>query len=144
MFIKWKKLSFDAELPCFSHKGDSGVDLKVIEDCVVPAFERCLLKTGLAVEVPEGYEIQIRPRSGISLKTPVMIANSPGTVDSTYRGEVGIIVFNASPEPYKIEKGTRIAQAVVVKLPQVEHVEVSELSKTARGEGGFGSTGLIS
>lgn len=140
--VKWKKLHSDAELPRFNHRGDSGVDIKIVESCTIPPFGRVLLKTGLAVEVPEGYEVQIRPRSGISLKTPLLIANSPGTIDSNYRGEVCIVAFNASDKTYTVSRGTRIAQAVVVKLPEVEHVEADSLSATSRGAGGFGSTGL--
>lgn len=140
--IKWKRLHPEAEIPAFKHEGDSGVDLKVVEDTVVPPMGRRLLRTGLAVEIPRGYEIQIRPRSGISLNTPIMIANSPGTIDSGYRGEIGIIVFNASNEPFSIKKGTRIAQAVVMHVPEVKHVETHALSVTGRNEKGFGSTGL--
>ena len=140
--VKWKRLHDGAEIPRFSHAGDSGVDLKVVEDYTIPPFARSLLGTGLAVEVPPGYELQIRPRSGISLKTPLMIANSPGTIDSNYRGEVCIIVFNSDSKPFGIKRGSRIAQAVLMKVPEVKHIEADSLSVTVRGEGGFGSTGL--
>lgn len=139
--IKWLKLQPGAQIPLYRHKGDAGFDLTACGDTAIGPWERKLVPTGLKVEIPEGYEMQIRPRSGISLKTPLLIANSPGTVDSGYRGEVGIIVFNASNNPYVVRHGDRIAQGVIVKLPEVEHIEVSELSESERGENGFGSTG---
>ncbi len=142
ILVKWKRLHPDSEIPAYRYDGDSGVDLKVVEDTLIPPFERRLLRTGLAVEVPKGYEVQIRPRSGLSLKTPLMIANSPGTIDSGYRGEIGIVVFNASHKPFLVEKGTRIAQAVVAALPEVRHVESDLLCESDRMEKGFGSTGF--
>jgi len=107
-------------------------------------LERKLIGTGLKVEIPQGYELQIRPRSGMALKTTLMIANSPGTIDCNYRGEVKIIVWNTAGYYYSIKAGTKIAQAVLQKLPTVEHIEVSEeeLTNTDRGEKGFGSSGI--
>lgn len=141
VIVKWLKLAPDVQIPRYRHRGDAGFDLAASEDVTIGPWERKLIPTGLKVDIPEWYEMQIRPRSGVSLKTPLMIANSPGTIDSGYRGEVKIIVFNASNKPYTIKRGDRIAQGVIVKLPEVEHVEVNKLSETSRGENGFGSTG---
>ncbi len=138
--VKWKKIHQDAVIPSYVHEGDAGFDFTSIEDVVLTPYERKIVKTGLKVEIPPGYEMQIRPRSGISLKTPVLIANAPGTIDSGYRGEVGIIVLNNSSSEYKIEKGERIAQGVIKEVIPVIHIEADELSETMRGEGGFGST----
>ncbi len=138
--IKWKKIHQDAVIPSYVHEGDAGFDFTSIEDVVLTPYERKIVKTGLKVEIPIGYEMQIRPRSGISLKTPVLIANAPGTIDSGYRGELGIIVLNNSSGEYKIKKGERIAQGVIKEVIPVIHIEVDELSETVRGEGGFGST----
>jgi len=139
--IKWVKISADAIIPSFAHKGDAGADICSCEDCEIAPGKRKLIKTGLKVEVPKGYELQIRPRSGVSLNTSLLIPNSPGTIDSGYRGEVGIILWNAGDTPHKVKKGDRIAQVVVQKIPDVIHIEAIELSMTERGESGFGSTG---
>lgn len=140
--LKFKKLHPDAVIPQYQTEGAAGFDLVTVEEAVSPAGKTILLKTGLAVEVPPGYELQIRPRSGISLKTGLMIKNSPGTIDSDYRGEIGIIVYN-NGERYGhcINKGERIAQAVLKRVERAEIFEVMELSDTERGVGGFGSTG---
>ena len=140
--IKWCKLSPDAKTPDFLHKEDAGADICSCENLTVMPGERKIVRTGLKVEVPEGYELQIRPRSGLSAKSPLIIPNSPGTIDSGYRGEVGIIIWNTGNQPYNIRAGDRIAQVVVNKLPEVVHVEVTELSDSERGEKGFGSTGI--
>lgn len=131
----------DVEIPSCAHEGDAGFDLRAYGDTVVGPWERKAIPTGLKVEVPIGYELQVRPRSGVSLNTPLLIANAPGTVDSGYRGELKIIVLNASWEPFLVRHGDRIAQGVVVMLPAVRHTEVTELSLSDRGEKGFGSTG---
>jgi dUTP pyrophosphatase len=142
--VKWVRVNKRAKIPVFAKDGDAGADISVIEDVVLKPFEKQLISTGLQVEVPKGYEVQIRPRSGVALKTPLLIANSPGTIDSGYRGEVKIIVWNLGQEEVRILAGDRLAQVVVSKLPEVEHVEVEvgELSETERGSGGFGSTGI--
>lgn len=142
MKVKIKKLNPLAVIPKYQTPGASAFDLHVIEDAEIYAGQTHILKTGLAFEIPFGYELQVVPRSGISAKTKLRIANSPGTVDCDYRGEVGIIVDNIDPnEPYFITAGDRIAQGKIVPVVQVELEEVEELSSTERGEGGFGSTG---
>lgn len=142
VITKVKKLHEDAILPQYASANDSGADLFAIEKYVVPAGERIIAKTGLAIELPISYEAQIRSKSGIALKAGVMVLNSPGTVDEGYRGEVGVILYNTSKIPYVIEKGDKIAQMVIVPVEQSEFQEVDELSDTSRGQGGFGSTGL--
>ncbi len=139
-----KVLYDDLELPIpfYATSGAAGFDIKANENVTWQPFETKLVKTGLAFEIPEGYEIQIRPRSGNSLKTPLRITNAPGTIDSDYRGKVGIIVQNVSNELYSIEKGFRIAQGVLASVVQAEFRLVSEFSETERGDGGFGSTGV--
>jgi len=142
--VKWAKVHPDAFIPRAAYVGDAGVDLVTVESTVVRPKERKLIPTGLKVEIPEGYELQIRPRSGLFLKSPLILTNSQGTIDSTYRGEVRIIVWNSGNRDYKIFPGMKIAQAVLQKLPEAEHIEISEkeLSSTERGEKGFGSSGI--
>jgi dUTP pyrophosphatase len=166
--VNVKRLSPDAILPRKAHESDAGFDLYAVEDTVIEPGETALIKTGLAVELPEGFEMQIRPRSGVTLKTKLRV--QLGTVDCSYRGEVGVIVDNievidecnkrafvprgadgclienyVTPtllNTYIIRKGERVAQAVIAKLPAVEICEVGELGETLRGEGGFGSSGV--
>ena len=175
--IKVKKLHNDAIIPKRAHTSDAGFDICALEDTVIEPGETALVKTGLAFELPEGYELQIRPRSGITLKTKLRV--QLGTVDSNYRGEVGVIVDNLFQTLYErngdvvmtdvvvsieglnddttfakthcfpsgthyIPKGTRIAQAVIQRLPDVELIEVESLEESDRGECGFGSTGVSS
>ena len=109
---------------------------------VLAPGERALIPTGLSVAIPEGYEIQVRPRSGLALKAGVTVANAPGTIDSDYRGEVGIILVNLGAEPFVIERGTRVAQWVIAEAPQANLQVVSSLPGTGRGAGGFGHTGV--
>jgi dUTP pyrophosphatase len=111
---------------------------------VLRPLERCLIPTGLFLEIPEGYEAQVRPRSGLALRKGLTILNAPGTIDSDYRGEVGVILVNLSSEEVVIEPGDRIAQLVVARYEKVEWKELEELSFTERGSGGFGSTGVQS
>lgn len=142
MKIKIKKLTSEAVVPKYETEGAAGFDLVATETTVIEAESTKLIKTGLAFEIPKGYELQIRPRSGMSLKTSLRVANSPGTIDSDYRGEVAIILHNTSPlSSEQVLKGTRIAQAVLCPIIQADFEEVSVLSSTERGEGGFGSTG---
>jgi dUTP pyrophosphatase len=108
----------------------------------IAPMQRVLIPTGLSFEIPPGYEVQIRPRSGLSLKTPLLVVNSPGTIDSDYRGELKIILGNFSNESFKINHGDRVAQMVLAPITQAEFIRVDNLSETARGVGGFGSTGL--
>jgi len=139
--IKWVKISPLAKIPTFAHKGDAGADICSCEDLTIQPGERRIVRTGLKVEVPEGFELQIRPRSGLSANSPLLIPNSPGTIDSGYRGEVGVIIWNTGDIPYHIKAGDRIAQVVVNKLPDVVHIEAKELANSERGANGFGSTG---
>jgi dUTP pyrophosphatase len=138
--VKVKKLHEDAVIPVKAHPTDAGFDLYAVEEIQLNAWQTELVPTGLAFELPLGYEMQVRPRSGISLKTPLKVIL--GTVDAGYRGEVGIIVNNVSPYLHTIKKGEKIAQAVIQKLPEIELVEVDELDNGDRGENGFGSTGV--
>jgi len=131
-------------LPHYETASSAGMDLRACIDApiVLKPFERTLIKTGLFIEVPVGYEAQVRPRSGLALKKGIMLPNSPGTIDADYRGEVGVILLNASQEDFIIENGDRIAQLVVAKHERVEWIPVEQLSSTKRDAGGFGSTGV--
>ena len=137
-----KKLREDATLPFYATEGASGLDLACVEDVVViRPLERVLVSTGIAIELPEGYEAQVRPRSGLALKKGVTVLNSPGTIDQDYRGEIKVILINLSDKEVVIEKGERIAQMVISPVVRAEVIEVDELSSTKRQDGGFGSTG---
>ena len=131
-------------LPKYETVASAGVDLRANIDTpiVLKPLERCLVKTGLFMAIPVGYEGQVRPRSGLALKSKITVLNSPGTIDADYRGEVGVILINLSNEPFTIQDGERIAQLVVNKCEQAEFCVVDELTVTERGEGGFGSTGV--
>lgn len=135
------KLDPRAVLPEFGTDDSAGADIRIIEDYKVKAGETKLLKTGLSIKVPKGYELEIRPRSGMSLRTKIRLSNSPGTIDSDYRGEIGIIVDNIGTMDFAFEKGQRVAQGILKEVPKVEYVEVDSLDDTSRGSGGFGSTG---
>ena len=146
--IKVKKLeSFDPSiaLPSYESSQAAGADIRAcLEDgeaLVIPPGERVLIPTGLAFEIEPGYEVQVRPRSGLSLKTHLLVVNSPGTIDADYRGEVKVIMGNFGKLPEVIEHGDRIAQIVVAPVCQASFELVGELGSTERGEGGFGSTG---
>ncbi len=132
------------DLPSYATPGSSGIDLRAaIEDkIVIKPLERVLIPTGFIFEIPEGYEGQIRPRSGLALKKGITVLNSPGTIDSDYRGEVKVILINLGNEEVVIERGERIAQLVISPVARAEIIEVEEVSLTERGEGGFGSTGM--
>lgn len=131
-------------LPKYETAASAGMDLRanLTESIVLKPFERILVKTGLFVELPVGYEAQVRPRSGLALKKGITVLNTPGTIDADYRGEIGVILINLSNEDFVIENGERIAQLVIAKYEQAELIEVNELSETQRGAGGFGSTGV--
>lgn len=130
-------------LPKYETSASAGLDIRanLDEPFSLHPLERALIKTGLFLEIPEGYEAQVRPRSGLSLKKGITVLNSPGTIDADYRGEVGVILVNLSKQPYVIEDGERIAQLVFAKVEQSDFIEVNVLSETTRGTGGFGSTG---
>ena len=131
------------ELPKYETKGSAGMDVRanIKEPITLESLERTLIPTGLKVAIPEGYEIQVRPRSGLAIKHGITMLNTPGTVDSDYRGELKVIVVNLSNEAYTIEPNERIGQFVLNKIEQIEFIEVKELESTERGEGGFGHTG---
>lgn len=131
------------ELPSYKTTGAAGMDLKAYIDnpVILNPLERKLIPTGLYIELPEGFEAQIRPRSGLSIKHGVTVLNAPGTIDADYRGEIGVILINLSNEKYKIIPGERICQMVINKVEHVNLVEVNTISYTERGEGGFGHTG---
>jgi dUTP pyrophosphatase len=114
----------------------------IIEPITLHPLERALVKTGLSMELPIGLEAQVRPRSGLALKKGISVLNAPGTIDADYRGEIGVILINLSSEPFTITPGDRIAQLVIAKHERAEWVEVDSLKETARGTGGFGSTGI--
>ncbi|MCE2742062.1 MAG: dUTP diphosphatase [Fluviicola sp.] len=143
MQVKIKNTS-QHELPKYETSASAGVDLRAnLETAItLKPLERVLVKTGLFLEIPEGFEAQVRPRSGLALKKGITVLNSPGTVDADYRGEVGVILINLSNEEFVIENGERIAQLVFARVEQANWVNVEILSETARGEGGFGSTGV--
>lgn len=140
--VKFKKLSEDAKIFEKATSGSAGYDVFSNEDNAIYPGEVKLIKTGISVELPEGFEMQIRPRSGLALKNGITVLNTPGTVDSDYRGEVGVILINHGVDIFKIKKGDRIAQAIFNHVYDVDCVEVNSLSETSRGVGGFGSTGV--
>lgn len=140
--LKVKRLSPDAVVPIQAHDYDAGFDLCATGAAItIEPFGRAAVPTGLAFEIPRGYEMQVRPRSGLALKKGLTVLNSPGTIDAGYRGEVKVILHNTSKEPVTIAQGDRIAQAVVARVESVTWTEVAELSDSSRGSGGFGSTG---
>jgi dUTP pyrophosphatase len=131
------------ELPRYATPGSAGLDLPaaVAAPVTIPPGGRALIPTGIAIAVPAGFEAQVRPRSGLALKHGITVPNSPGTIDSDYRGEVQVIVLNAGSEPFTVERGMRIAQLVLARVEQLAWEPVAALPATGRGAGGFGSTG---
>jgi len=140
--IKVKKLHAEAITPSYANLGDAGMDILSCEDSVILSGERKLISTGLSFEVPLGYEMQIRPKSGLALNHGLTIVNTPGTLDSGYRGELKVILFNTDKNSFEVKKGQKIAQAVINKVEEAHLEEVEELNESIRGKGGFGSTGL--
>ena len=134
----------DLALPAYATEDAAGMDLLAAIDAPVTLapLERKLIPTGIAIALPQGYEAQIRPRSGLALKSGISLVNAPGTIDADYRGEVKVVLINHGIEPFEIQKGERIAQLVVAEVPRVEVQIVDSLDETDRGAGGFGSTGL--
>ncbi len=132
-----------ASLPEYATAASSGVDLRafVEEPVLLKPQQRALIRTGLYMGIPEGYEAEVRPRSGMAIKHGVTVLNTPGTIDADYRGEVGVILVNLGDDPFTINNGDRIAQMVFKKVEHVEWLPVDSLSETSRGHGGFGSTG---
>jgi dUTP pyrophosphatase len=133
----------DLPLPVYATEGAAGMDLlaAVNEPMVIEPGQRVLIPTGLAIALPAGYELQVRPRSGLALRNGIVLPNSPGTIDEDYRGEIQVIVLNTGSEPFRVERGARIAQAVLAPVVRAVWDEVADLDVTARNEGGFGSTG---
>ena len=141
--IKFKMASGCSDLaPAKAHPDDAAYDLKARTDVELAVGKSTLVPTGLFLELPVGFEAQVRPRSGLALKHNLSLTNSPGTIDAGYRGEVGVIMFNPGPAVFQVRRGDRIAQMVIAELAAVELVPAEELSETQRGAGGFGSTGI--
>lgn len=133
----------DLSLPAYATADSAGMDLLAAIDTPVTLapLERKLIPTGISIALPEGYEAQVRPRSGLALKNGISLVNSPGTIDADYRGEIGVIMINLSNEPFTIERGMRIAQMVIASYVRIQWNRVEQLPESARGVGGFGSTG---
>ena len=146
VFIKFRRLddSSDLPVPCYESEGSSGMDIRAsVKDAVIlESGEIKLIPTGLAVSIPSGYEAQMRPRSGLALKHGIGLVNSPGTIDSDYRGEIGIIMINWGESPFTIRRGDRIAQMVIARVCRADIAEVEVLDDTQRGEEGFGHSGV--
>lgn len=142
VIVKVKKLNSEARVPTMANPGDAAFDLYSIQDCILRPGEKKLVSTGLALEIPDGYEGQVRPRSGLAIQNGVTTLNTPGTIDSGYRGEIRIILINQGDENFHIERGMRVAQLAIRPVPQVQFVEVDELKDSKRGDRGFGSTGV--
>ena len=141
--IQLKRLPHGQGLPApaYATEGAAGLDVVAAEDVTLAPGQRHAVATGFAIAIPEGYEVQVRPRSGLALKHGIMGPNSPGTIDHDYRGEVKVILANIGSEPFEVRRGERIAQLVPAPVTKAHFSEVAELSDTARGAGGFGSTG---
>lgn len=138
-----QRLDNDVELPRYAYPGDAGLDLRSNADLVIEPFERRLIPTGLAIAIPEGYAGFVQPRSGLALRQGFSFPNTPGLIDSHYRGELKVVAINLdSHNPIRIKRGDRIAQLVIQEVPVVNLVEVKELDETDRGSGGFGSSGV--
>lgn len=142
MTLSFKRIHPDAALPSYAHPGDAGMDLRSVEDVSLPPGGRLLVHTGLVANIPQGYEAQVRPRSGLALKNGVTVLNTPGTIDAGYRGEIGVILANFGAEYFFVRKGDRIAQMVIAPVTAAEIVETDSIDETDRGDGGFGSTGI--
>ena len=132
-----------ASIPCYMTDHAAGVDLHAAleSDFILHPGERALVPTGIAMEIPPGYEAQVRPRSGLALRHGIALVNSPGTIDADYRGEIGVILINLGSEPFTVANGERIAQMVFARCERAEFIEVAELGESGRGSGGFGHTG---
>ncbi len=142
MTLAFKRIHPDAVLPAYAHSSDAGMDLRSVADLTIAPGRRALVPTGLVMMLPPGYEAQVRPRSGLALKHGVTVLNTPGTIDSGYRGEVGVILANFGEAEFSVAKGDKIAQMVIAPVTQPEVVETDVVDATDRGAGGFGSTGI--
>ena len=144
MTLKFKRLpgGEGLELPNYQTSGAAGMDVRAASDLTLEVGQTQLVPTGFALEIPQGYEVQLRPRSGLALNYSLTMLNSPATIDSDYRGEVGVILTNLGNQPFEIRRGDRIAQMVVARVEHAKIVEVNELGASERGAGGFGHTGV--
>lgn len=142
MNLKIKRLSDAAVIPQYAHPGDAGLDLVSIEAQTILPGESRLIKTGIAIELPENMEAQVRPRSGLALKHQITVLNTPGTIDAGYRGEICVILINHGTQAFQVEPGMRIAQMVIASFMRVTVEAVEVLEDTVRSDGGFGSTGV--
>ena len=142
MTLRFRKAHPDATLPSYAHPSDAGMDVRSVDDLTIAPGGRALVHTGLVMLLPPGYEAQVRPRSGLALKSGVTVLNSPGTIDSGYRGEVGVILANFGAAAFDVKKGDKIAQLVIAPVTQPAVVETAETDETDRGADGFGSTGV--
>ena len=140
--VKFIKINEDAIIPDYAHEGDAGMDIYSVEDVIIEPMDWKKVNTGLIMELPKGTEGQVRTKSGIAFNNGVFVLNTPGTVDENYRGEVGVILYNLNKTPFVIKKGQKIAQLVINEVCYCKTKQVTSLSSTSRGEGGFGSTGL--
>ena len=141
--LKIKRLDKELPLPVYAKPGDAGMDLRAAIDAVIEPGQRTLIPTGVAVGIPQGYAGYVQPRSGLAIKQGLTIVNTPGLIDSGYRGEIGIIALNTDPEAsIEIKRGDKIAQLVILEVPQVLVEEVDDLDETERGSTGFGSSGV--
>ena len=141
MTLRFKRIHPDAVLPAYAHPSDAGMDLRSVDELTLAPGARALVHTGLVMLLPAGYEAQVRPRSGLALKYGVTVLNAPGTIDSGYRGEVGVILANFGDADFQVKKGDKVAQLVIAPVTQPEVVETDVIDETDRGDGGFGSTG---
>jgi dUTP pyrophosphatase len=142
LVLKVKKEHPDAIIPQRATKGSSGFDLYALNEITIPGYEQRIIHTGVSFEIPDGYEGQIRPRSGLAVKNSISVINSPGTIDADYRGEILIALVNHGPNYFVVQPGMRIAQIIFMQVPDIILEEASDLSKTKRHTGGFGSTGV--
>jgi dUTP pyrophosphatase len=142
MTLRFRRIHPDAILPAYAHPSDAGMDVRSVADVVIPPGGRALVPTGLVMQLPPGYEAQVRPRSGLALKHGITVLNTPGTIDSGYRGEVGVVLANFGAADFAVGKGDKIAQIVIAPVTQPEIAETDVVDETDRGSGGFGSTGI--
>jgi dUTP pyrophosphatase len=142
MTVKFKKIHPDAIIPSYAHPGDAGMDVRACATLTLQPGARVLVPTGFIMELPKGTEAQMRPRSGLVLKNGITLLNTPGTIDEGYRGEIGVILINHGDEPFEIRPGMRIAQMVIAPVLRVAVEEATDVTDTARGTSGFGSTGV--
>ena len=143
--VQLTRLDPDVPLPAYAHPGDAGADLVSTIDLDLAPGERALVPTGIAIALPEGYAGFVHPRSGLAARSGLSVLNTPGTIDSGYRGEVKVLLVNSDPHsPVRLRRGDRVAQLVVQQVEQADYVEVSELPASVRGSGGYGSTGMTS